>query len=257
MASDFMYLHGKYYISDRDSNGYASNFKELPSVVDIELNLETSKLEHIDKSNAIASTDLSVDYMVKGSGKLTIDSALARVFALMLFGSETAIAGGSFSATAFEKALAVVGDTLPAPGGKKNLTSIVVTDSNGTPATLTLGTHYEIVSAAAALIKFLNLGSFTQPFKIAGTEAPGTGIGIFKQRTVEKYGLFDGINVADDDSPAIVEFYRMQLSPTGSWKVMGQGDAVSGFEVPFALLKDTTKPSSATFGQFGRYVEKT
>lgn len=257
MPSDFMYLHGRLFLSPRNASGYATSFVEMPSTSDIELTLETTEVEHVDKSNATASLDLSIPYMIKGSGKVVCDSSLARVIALALFGAETTVSGGSFTATQFEITSGVaVGDILPLPGGKTHASSLVITDSTPeTPSTLTLGTHYTIVDADAGLIQFGpgSLASFQQPFNAAGTEAAGKGIGIFKQRTAERIARFMGINVADDDAIKVIDFYRMQFSPAGTWKVIGDGTEVQKWELPFKLLKDATKPSSATFGQFGRY----
>lgn len=257
MASDYMYLHGKLYMSDRTAGGEPDNFVEWPEASDIELNLETSDIEHVSKSEPIASLDLSVPYMVKGSGNIIVDSSIAKIIAASLYGEENAIAGGSFIAAnaVFPSGIAV-GDIMPIPGGRKNISSLSIVDSTGSPVTLTLGTHYEVVSLAAGLVRFLDVttGSVVQPFKAAGTEAAATGIGIFQQRTLEKYFLFDGVNIADDDAAKIIEFYRLQLQPTANWKIMGDGAEVTRFTIPFKLLKDATKASDATFGQYGRYV---
>jgi hypothetical protein len=257
MASDYMYLHGRLYMSDRTAGGLPDNFVEWPSTSDIELSLETSDIEHVDKSDAIASLDLSVPYMVKGTGNIIVDASISPIIAAALFGEENAIAGGSFVAAnaVFPSGIAV-GDIMQIPGGRKNISSLTIVDSTGSPITLTLGTHYEVVSLAAGLIRFLDVttGSVVQPFKAAGTEAAATGIGIFQQRVVEKYALFDGINIADDDAAKIIEFYRIQVSPTNTWKIMGDGTEVTKHTIPFKLLKDRTKSSDATFGQYGRFV---
>lgn len=254
MASDYLYLHGELYLSDRTSGGEPDNFVKMPNTSDIELSLESTDLEHTDKSNAIASLDLSIPYMQKASGKIIVDSSLALVVAQALFGEQNAVAGGAFVAgsNAFPSGLSV-GDIMPLPNGRTHVSSLVLTDSTGAPVTLTLGTHYEIVSADGGLIKILSLTGLTQPLKAAGTEAAGIGVGIFEQRTSEKYARFVGINIADDDAIKVIDWYRMQFSPTGTWKVMGTGSDVQMWELPFRLLKDQTKTASSAFGYYGRY----
>lgn len=255
MASDFMYLHGRLFLSDRNDLGQPTNFKEMPSTSDIELNLETSDIEHTDKSSSIASLDLSIPYMVKGSGKCIVDSSLARVIALALFGEEVEIEGGVFADVEFEKSEIETGDIVPIPGGRTHIESLTIKDDDD--VALALDTNYVIVDADAGLVQFIgDLSGFEQPFQASGAQAEnGRGIGIFQQRTVEKYARFSGINLADDDAKKVIDWYRMQFSPTASWKVMGDGTEVQKWELAFKLLKDATKPTDATFGQFGQYVE--
>src|SRR5690606_17947621 len=130
-----------------------------------------------------------------------------------LFGAKSSVTGGSFSGKAFPSGI-VAGDIMPLPDGITHASSIVITDSTGSPKTLTAGTNYR-VSPSGSTIYFDDVttgGTFAEPFKAAGTEAAGTGVGLLKTRTVEKALRFEGINVANGDEACVVDLYRVQLS---------------------------------------------
>lgn len=78
-----------------------------------------------------------------------------------------------------------------------DVSAVVLTDSAGTPATLTLGTHYEITSAEHGIIKILSLGTLVQPFKAAYTYAAQGNITAFTAASVERGLLYQGINTQD------------------------------------------------------------
>ncbi len=255
MASDKLYLHGRMWLSDRNSTtGKPGNFVEMPDTVDLELNLETSDVEFVSKAEPIASLDLSIPYMIKGNGKMTVASSLGRVIANALYGTETAVAGGVFTDQEFPSGISE-GDILPIPGDRTHISSLVLTDSAMSPATLTLDTDYFLEDIDAGLVRFGDISTFTEPILASGEETAGSGVGVFQQRVVEKYLRFKGFNIADEDAIKVIDFYRIQMSPTASWKVLGDGGTVQQWEMAFKLLKDSMKPRDATFGQFARYRE--
>lgn len=250
--ANYVYRHGEGALSARTAGGEPDNFEYLlPEIDTLTLNFSTSKIEHVSKREPIAAKDLSIPYMFDASGELVVSEYTANLIKLAFFGAQANITGGAFAATEFPAGIAV-GDIMPAPGGKIRLSSVVITDSAGSPGTLTLGTHYEITNAAAGLIKFLNLASFVQPFKIAGVEAAGSGTGLLMTRVFELYGRFWFKNLAQSDADETVDLYKMQFDPTTTYQILGDGSNVSTFTLPFQLLKDATKSDSATFGKYGR-----
>lgn len=250
--ANYVYRHGEGALSSRTAGGEPDNFDILlPEIDTLSLNFSVSKIEHVSKREAIAAKDLSVPYMFEASGELVISEYTAAILRLAWFGATTNIAGGAFVATAFPSGIAV-GDIMKAPGDKVRLSSVVVTDSAGSPATLVLNTDYEITSAAAGLIKFLNLGSYVQPFKIAGVEAAGNGTGFLMTRVFELWGRFWFVNLAASDAVESFDLYKMQFDPTSAYQILGDGSNVSTFTLPFQMLKDATKSDSATYGKYGR-----
>lgn len=256
--SDFYYGHGKGAIGTRHATTGAPTVFDIPllEVDEISLSLNTEKVEHMSKRQSIASKDLSIVKSISMTGKIVTSIATTDVLKLGTYGTKATVTGGSFAATAYASGLEV-GNIVAHPSGKTRLSSIVVTDSTGSPVTLTLGTNYEIFDAAAGLIKILDIttGSPVQPFKIAGTEAAGVSVGFMTQRIFERCLWFSGINIADGDKPCVVKLHKMQIEPFKEWTLLNSGNEVSKFEFGFECLKDTLIASDATLGQYGNYTE--
>lgn len=256
--TNYYFGHGKGAIGTRNtSTGAPGIFDiELAEIDEISLSLSTEKVEHMSKRLSIASKDLSIVKSMAMVGKIVTSISTTALLKLGLYGSTATVAGGSFAATAYASGLAV-GDIVAHPTGKTRLTSIVITDSTGSPVTLTLGVNYEIYDAAAGLIKILDIttGSPVQPLKIAGTEAAGTSVGFMTQRIYERCLWFSGINIADNDKPCIVKLHKMQISPFKEWTLLNSGNEVNKYEFEFECLKDTLLAADATLGQYGSYTE--
>src|SRR6185369_10783688 len=206
------------------------------------------------KRNSIQFKDLSIPHKFTGTVKMVCTQHTADLLAVYLYGTKTAITGGAFSAAAFPTIVLNTNATQPIPGQRTNVTALVITDSAGSPATLVAGTDYE-ADQDAGVVKFLSLGAYTQPFKAAGTETAGSGVGIFSNRVVEKYLRFKGIDIAASDAIKTIDLYKVQIAPATSWTLLNDGSDVNKYEIDGELLKDTLLSSSATFGQFGRYRE--
>lgn len=252
MASEYCYRHGEAWLSSRVS-GEPTNFEYLlPEIDSLNLSFANEKIMHRSKRTSIASKDVSAVYFVDGTGEMTLSDSNLNILKLAMYGNKAAIAGGSVSATVFEKALAVVGDILPLPLNKTHATSLVLTDSTGSPVTLTLDTHYSIIDAKAGLVKILDLSGLTQPLKAAFTEAAGNEVGILTQRVFELYMRFKGINILNNDKVEVFDLYKVQFDPTSTYNLMGDGSEVNKVTLAFDLLKDETVATDATFGPYGR-----
>lgn len=254
--TNYYFGHGKGAIGTRNTTTGAPGIFdiELPEIDEISLSLATEKVEHMSKRLSIASKDLSIVKSLAMTGKIVTSISTTALLKLGLYGNTSTVAGGASAATSYASGLAV-GDIVAHPSGKTRLTSIVITDSTGSPVTATLGTHYEIYDAAAGLIKILSLAGLTQPLKIAATEAAGTSVGFMTQRIYERCLWFSGINIADDDTPCIVKLHKMQISPFKEWTLLNSGNEVNKYEFEFECLKDTLLAADATLGQYGSYTE--
>lgn len=257
--TDYYFGHGEAWLGTRTSAGAVSSFDiPLPEIDELSFSIATEKVEHMSKRASIASKDLSIVKSVALNGKIVCSVSTADLLKMYLYGNKLTIAGGSFIASAaiFPSGIAV-GDILPIPGGRKNITGLSIVDSTGSPVTLTLGTHYEITDAAAGLVKFLDVtsNSVAQPFKAAGTEGAGTGVQLLTQRVYERYLRFKGINIADNDKSVIVDLYKCQIEPAKDWTLLNSGNEVNKYEIGFECLKDTNIVGTSVLSQYGNYKE--
>jgi hypothetical protein len=252
----YFYGSGKIFIGTRDAGGKFEPGAEFhcPS---FEVEVEDERLQHKNTSGAKRVLDLDISLETMPKVKISIDTYSEEILAMALGGEATEkTSGSSFLAASYPFPSGIaVNDVVPVPGGFSNLESLVITDSNGTPATLTAGTHYT-VDLASGLVTFLNLGAFTQPFKAAGSENDNFHvISIGTATKKEKFVRFSGVNVADEDQkPHIIDLYRASFKPT---KVAPKqtGSDVATFEFDVPLLADPNAPFSEDFGQYGRYVK--
>lgn len=251
-VAHYCYGHGKTSFYNRLTSGLAGKLlASLPEVNSFEITLETTKVEHVTRRDPLASVGLSIVEMVKGTWKLSSSQHIPDLIALYAFGTKASITGGSFSAVAFPTGV-LAGETWQVPGGRTNITTWTsIVDSAGSPLTLVAGTDYEYDDGSGE-VKFINVPG-TQPYKISGTEAPSTGVGLIQSRVQEIYIRHKEINIANADAVEPIDIYRCQVDPAASWKAMGDGNDVNSYEIGGQILKDTTVASSATFGQYGRW----
>jgi hypothetical protein len=247
----YYYGHGEAFMGDAVAGGLPQSFGDHVSQIDsLEVTLTTEFIEHVSKRTSIAKKDLKVARMVAGSGKMVCSKHSADLLKKYLYADKSTVTGGSFAATAFAKTTAVVGDILPLPGGKTNVTSLVITDSTGSPVTATLGTHYEI-SQGKSSIKVLSLAGLTQPLKAAGTETAGSQVNLLTTIPALQGLRFEGINKANSDAIIVIDLPKIQISPASAWGVLNDGNDVNKYEINFEMLEDS---SNATY-PFGRYKE--
>jgi hypothetical protein len=250
----YFYGSGDIFIGTRDTSGRFLPGRSFHCPA-FEVEIEDERLQHKNTSGAKRQLDLDISLETMPKVNLTIDNYDQDILAIALGGVVTEVdTGNSFSALAFPSAIAV-GDIVPVPGGYSNLDSLTITDSAGTPATLTAGTHYT-VDLLKGLVTFLNLGAYVQPFKAAGAEVDSFNvISIGDDTIVEKFIRFSGVNVADEDQGIFtIEFYRASFKPA---KVSAKqtGGEVAGFEFEVAVLADSSAPFDEDFGQFGRMIK--
>lgn len=254
--TNYYYGHGKGALGTINTSTGLPGIFDIPltEIDELTLDFATEKVMHESKRESLASDDLSLVRKLGVSGKIVCSINTPDIIKLGTYGTKSTIAGGSSAATSYASGLQV-GDIVAHPAGKTRLSSIVLTDSTGSPVTLTLGTHYEIYDANAGLVKILSLTTLTQPLKIAATEAAGVSVGFMTQRIYERCLWFSGINIADDDKPCIVKLHKIQIEPFKSWNLLSSGNDVQKFEFGFNALKQTLIAPTATLGQYGDYTE--
>lgn len=245
------YGRGQAWLGDAVAGGMPTSFdKDIPQIESLEISLSAEYAEFIGKRTSIAKKTLKVVHTIMASGKMVCAVHSAALLKTYLYASQTTITGGAASATAFAKtALPTVGDILPLPGNKVKASSVVITDSAGSPVTGTLGTDYEL-DADAGVIKVLSVANLsTAPWKAAFTEAAATANNIFQTTPAFQGMRFKGINLANNDAIEVVDIPKMQISPAATWTLLNSGSEVNKYEIAFEILDDG---SNLTYS-FGRH----
>lgn len=128
------------------------------------------------------------------------------------------------------------------------VSTVVVKDSAGTPATLVAGTDYAVDDAAFGRIRILNLGAYTQPFTVDYAYDERRNIKPFSETGVVKGLIFDGISTVDNQKVRVL-LPRISLSPTSEFGFIGDEAATLALEGKL-LLADVAG-ADPVLGKFG------
>jgi hypothetical protein len=239
---------GRVYLAERDSSGDPQSLRWVGNVPDLKVSLNTETIEHKESYSGQRLTDLQLIKSKDGEFSCTLEDLSIENLELSLYGVTSAQVGGSVTDEALPVGV-VVGQTwmLAHPF----VSSVVVQDSAGTPATLTAGTHYT-VHANQGAIEFLNVTGFTQPFKVDYSYGAAKATAMFRSAQPELWLRFEGINTADANKPVIVDLYRVAIQPSKELALIS--DEIQRFELTGRVLADQTKDAAGALGQFGRII---
>ncbi|MFH1493741.1 MAG: hypothetical protein ABIG70_02970 [Pseudomonadota bacterium] len=243
---------GVIQLGERAANGTVKTFFDVGNAPKISVSLKTD-VEEIKESTS--GQRLPMARLEKGKSaeiSMELHNFDKRTIEVLLRGLQTAVAASTVTAEAMQIGMAV-GDIYRT--AKPFISTVVVKDSAGTPATLAAGTDYTL-DADAGLVRLLNVTGFTQPFKVdyayAGADVNAMFVTSQKEYTV----FFSGVNTANADKPVLVELYRAIFDPADNIDFIS--DTVNVFTLKGSLLIDSTKSASdPALGQFGRVMTKT
>jgi hypothetical protein len=146
--------------------------------------------------------------------------------AIGLYGTSASVAGSTVTGETFPTV--AVGNYVHTkyPG----VSSVVVKDSAGTPATLVADTDYKVDSAAHGRIQILDLGAYTQPFKADYAYAAHGRVTAFTGAATRKGIVFDGVNVAEGNAPVRVIVPLIDFDPTKDFNWLSQDEVTLTLE---------------------------
>jgi hypothetical protein len=240
-------FQGRVYLGKRDGNGNPIELRTPGNVAELKLSLKTDVIEHYESMSGSRSLDHRMVKQKSASINLTIEEFTKENLALALYGNFTNGTTGTVTDEPLPTGI-VVGDRYPMAHPK--VSALIVKDNAN--ATLTANTHYTADTDFGA-IQFLNLASFTQPFKASYSYGAVTEIGIFTQPLPERFLRLEGVNTAQSNAKILVELYRIAFDPLKEISFISND--YNKFELEGSLLADSTKPVDATLGQFGRIVQ--
>lgn len=237
---------GRVYIAVATA-GVPAAFRFVGNCPVLNVALETDVLDHRESTSGQRLTDLRIIRGKSSKFNFTLEEFSAANLALALYGASSSIAGTTTSAE-IAPATFAVGDywRLLHP----DVSSLVITDSAGTPATLVLNTDYSIDSAKHGMVKILGLAAYTQPFKAAYSYATRTSIKMLTEGFVDRWIRFNGLNTVDTNRAVVVDLYKVNFDPIAQMDLIS--DDIGKMELSGGALYDSTKEADAVLGQFGR-----
>lgn len=248
--STYASFQGRVYLGKRDANGEPIEVRSPGNVAELKLSLKTDVLEHYESQTGQRTLDHRMVKQKSATVKLTIEEFTKENLALALYGNFVTGAAGTVTGEPLGGVAPNIGDRYFLAHPK--VSTLVVTDSAATPATLALGTNYTAETDFGA-IQFLEVTGFTAPFKASYGFGVTTEIGIFTQPLPERYLRLEGLNTAQGNAKVLVELYRVAFDPLKEISFIS--DDYNKFEMEGSLLADATKPFDAALGQFGRIIQ--
>ncbi len=239
-----MYFSGQGSLFIAPFNTGSRIWTPLGNVPNLELSISVEKTEErkrYDASNDIlrsieTSRDVDMSLTIEEFTKENLAAALRGTTATVPAGSDTQVLD-----------TAAVGDLLSLESVL--VSNVVLTDNAA--LTLTEGLHYE-VDYQFGTVTLLDLTGVVQPIAAAFDTAEHDSNAILSIAQ-PRYSLrMHGINTAQSNAPVFVEIYKVEFEPAQELALINDGFAQ--FEINGRALKDTNRPTSADFGQFGRMV---
>jgi hypothetical protein len=240
---------GRVYIGTRDTNGNPQAMRWLGNVPELKVSLNVETIEHKESYSGQRLTDMSLIKGKEGEFSCAVEDFNIENLELTLYGQTSSVTASSVTNEALPTGAVAGGVYLLA---NQFVSAVVVKDSAGTPATLTAGTHYK-VHADQGAIEILNVGTFTQPFKVDYIYGAAKRMAMFKSARPEVWMRFDGLNTADGNKRVIVDLYRVVLNPSKDFSLIG--DELQKFDLSGRVLADVTKSDTGPLGLFGRVIQ--
>ena len=242
---DFSF-QGKVYLGTRKTGGLPGALVDVGDAptcnlsfnVDVESRKESRTGQRLESARLQTGKSASIS--------LTLNYFSKENLALGMYGTVRNVTGSTVSGETFPTGLAV-GDAIALEHG--NVSSVVITDSAGSAATLVAGTDYVVDSAANGVIKILNLGSYTQPFKAAYTYGDSVDVTMFDADPPQRYFLLDGINTVTNERVK-VRLYKVQLDPTSELPLINE--SFGQLTLNGAVLYDDEAAEDGDLGPFGK-----
>ena len=249
----FFQGRGSVFLAEYSSAGTQAPYKvELcPDLFTVALAQET--FSHTSKCGAVDVEDFRGTKSSSGTVNLNFVDVEDKKFALGVFGTVNAAGtAGTVTAETLPSGVAV-GDVYFCGGATRNraITTLVVTDSTGSPVTLVLNTDYTL-DAASGKIKFLTITG-TQPYKLAYGYTNPAAVSLLTAAAKEYVLMFENINKADSNNPGSFELYRVKFDPAQNLDFLS--DELQAMELVGSVLADQNRSTTDTvLGQFGRRV---
>lgn len=245
---------GKVYLGLRDAGGNPLALKWVGNTPKFEITLNEDVLEHKESYSGNRLTDVRLTRELTAGVSLTLEDLSADNLNLLLWGASVTQGTSAVTNDAISGATIAVGETYLLDD--QDVAALVITDSTGSPKTLTLGTNYEtnLKTGQITLLDLATGGPFVGPLKATYTRTGAVKrVKMFGAAAQEYWVRFEGKNIAVAGAPAVmVDVYRARLSPATNFGLITE--ELAQYELAGSLLADPTKTAASDFGQFGRVV---
>lgn len=247
----YMLLQGEVFLAERDVSGNpVEPFVSIGDAPVFELNLAVDKLTVRESMSGFRRVALSVITGQDSNITINFRDIKPENAALMLYGVVLEVTGATVTNEAFPAGVLAGGRFFLDTRGK--ISSLVITDSAGTPATVTASKYSH---DGYGLVTFLDVAGYTQPFKAAYTSAAFKRVPLLSSPAPERALRLIGRNTAAKNSDGSfkriqLDLFRTQFDPAETLALI-QDNEVASVPVNGTALEDETKPDTSTSSRYG------
>jgi len=242
-------FQGRVLLGTRDANGKPLSLQWVGDVDPCQIKLATTT---DDVFESYTGNRQQIGRMIKQTKcdmSMTFKQWSTNALAVALYAAAANVVGGTVTGEVLPQV--AVGDNVKL--AQNGVSSLVLTDSAATPATVAVA-NYQLMQAAQAnnnngVIQFNALGTYTQPFKAAYSYAGATNLAMFTTPAPERYFMLDGVDTETGD-PVLVRLYKLRLDPIGQLDIINDGYGT--LPVAGSVLYDPLNATDPTLGGFGR-----
>ena len=250
----YMLLQGEVFLAERDTNGNpVEPFVSIGDAPVFELNLAVDKLTVRESMSGFRRVALSVITGQDSNITINFRDMKPENAALMLYGVVISVTTATVANDPFPAGVVAGSSYFLDTRGK--VSALVITDSNGTPATVTPSKYSH---DGYGLVTFLDVTGYTQPFKAAYSTAAYKRIPILDKPAPERHLRLLGRNTAAKNTDGSfkrvqLDLYRTQFDPAETLALIQDNEAAS-IPVNGTALEDATKPESSTTSRYGELL---
>lgn len=252
---DYIKGQGRVYINTRDSNGNpAGAWEWLGDIPSFEFGQAPDELKVKENYTGNRGNALTLITGLDTTFTMNVRNLSPKIAALLLSGTSVDVNSGNVTNEAFRNPVAVGEVDMLAKNGA--ISSLVITDSAGSPGTATLNTHY--THDGYGLITWLSLGAFTQPFKAAYSFAAHKKAYVQNAAIANRIIRIRGLNTARKTAGSnyarfTLTLYNCSLKPGEAIQFI-QPDNIAEIALAGSFDIDPLKTSSSTSSQYGELV---
>lgn len=240
--SDFYYGQGKLFLARRNTAGQPLSWRWVGDVSALDLELEFEDKQ--TKASVGGKLVTAQRYITAIGGKVTSTwHEYSEENLRILLGANHFVQGPNLMAQ----------DTLPigiVAGDRMSLSNQNVWGVS--LENLTEGTDYT-VEKLWGVINFLTTPD-SQPV-VVNYEHPGNASLPISVNQGEEFALrYEGINMAENNRPVLVEIYRVTLDPITTMALLNNESELSGLETSANILYDIFRSEDPLLGRLGRVV---
>lgn len=224
------------------TTGAAEGFVPVGNVSSLTLGIETTTYEHKESCTGVRGIDLEIVQEIKVSAAFTMESMTPDNLAMVLYGSQSAVA----SASETDEQVVLYHDKWM-PLANINVSAVIVGDDAVPTTTYTLGTDY-VLNAEAGAIMALSTGAITdaQTVFVDYTSGDHSVVEAVETGTPPtRWGRFEGLNTADTDKPVTIDLYKMSISPLAELALIT--DEITQAEIETKILSDALRATGSKY----------